>query len=533
MNGTVSHRAGETPEERRDRLSGHVNLITAQLLRSAVWAGSTADRDLVLEYAALNRELGNLSHWADAAWLASVLHERAGEVEKAERVAADVRENQDLARRNVSDLRHKARVTGKYVFLPGRLAALRQRLGRGAAAMFDAVEWAKCRALSDLAAQDRPPAMSALQEALQGARTHYLTLLLDTDRTFAVLVLADGTAVEEVFKIGAAQLLPYADPEKIKPAGRGVASANPFLSEGDWTTVLAPLAGPLDAAFAAKRIKLGDTLLVSPHSLLHLFPLHELALSSMGGLPIGETLTVARVHGAAAVLRCLSTVPTRPSRALVLRAPLADETNDEAYAGGVRRIRDVLSTRLAGEVMLLDGSKATADAVLQTLAPGLLLHLACHGDIFSSGPREERSFLCLSNAGGLPVRSPGHRRPPPGALTPAVVLRHLEGTSAGDRTPLRGGHVTLQACVSGHATANPQGDAVGLEWAFLMAGAASTLGTHWHVDRDDAARFLYVFYDTWLGGDTRVSAWAAAGAALRNKDNDRRWAAFSLTGDWR
>jgi|GEM_PF-4063146 len=522
-----------TPEERRERLASVFNRILARAIGDTAWAGSPAERAAVQDYAALSRQVGDLGHWADAAWLASLLLERADELEAAERVIVEVREGQDAARRNVAALGRRAAVTGKYAFLPARLAALRLRLGQDAAAVFDAIEWAKCRALSDAAGADEPPRLDTLRDALLGTRTHYLTFLLDTERTFAVLLTADGTATSARLPPGSAVLAALADPRLIAPAGRHGVNDNIFLPTVDWTEALAPLAAPLDDAWKAGRIAAGDTLLVSPHALLHLFPLHELALRSADGRAAGEVLAIARVHGAANVLRSLAEPPGRPARALALRAPQESELHDVTYAEGFMRCHRTLAARLPGGASVLDGADATAEAVLRHLAPDTLLHLASHGDTLLRGKREERSFLLLASDGQLPVCAPAGARVPAGALTPAILLHHLERSAAEDPKPLLGAHVTLQACVSGHAAANPQGDAVGLEWAFLMAGASSTLGTHWHVDRNDAALFLQAFYQAWLGGSSRVVAWATAGAALRQAHPGPRWAAFSLTGDWR
>jgi hypothetical protein len=523
-----------SPEERRDQIAAVVNRVLVRVLTDDAWAGEASDRVAVQDYGELSRAQGDLVAWADAVWLGSILLERAGDLRGAEREVASLQANQDVARRQVADLRPRARVTGKYRYLPARLAALRYRLEDDASALFDAVEWAKSRALSDAAGDETPPRFDTLQKALAGTRTHYLTFLLDTTESFAVLVTADGTARVARIPVGRAQAKDYATPEKIRPDGRAGPTANPLLPRGDWSLQLAPLAAPLDAAYAERRIVERDTLLISPHSLLHLFPLHELALPSAGGRSIGEVAAVVRVHGAATVLRCLAAgSPSRPNRAIVLRAPLEQELADDAYAAAFERCAALLGARLGRPPVCVDKEYATVQAVLAELGPERMLHLACHGDMLTSGPAEDRSFLLLAPGTGLPERKPRGGGLPLGTLTPSLVLKRAAEMSNGDPAPLRGMHVTLQACVSGHAAANPQGDAIGLEWAFLMAGAASTLGTHWHVDREDAAAFAQTFYASWLGGAGRAEAWAAAGAALRGMHDDSRWAAFSLTGEWR
>jgi len=100
--------------------------------------------------------------------------------------------------------------------------------------------------------------------------------------------------------------------------------------------------------------------------------------------------------------------------------------------------------------------------------------------------------------------------------------------------------MTLQACVSGLSEEGVGGDALGLEWSMLMAGASSVLSTHWYIPVDSSATFCINFYDKWLlNGLSRAQAWRSAVLDQMddNKafDGDRayHWASFSLAGDWR
>ncbi|SEA62728.1 CHAT domain-containing protein [Nitrosospira multiformis] len=528
--------SGLPPEQRRDKLASRFNDILSQALSDKKWTGDATDHTDVLDYGELSRAQGDVIAWADAAWLASVLLEREGKrkLETAELILAELQQDQDLVRRNVADLGLRARVTGKYGFLPARLAALRYRLDKGASALFDAIEWAKCRALSDAAGDEIAPRFDDLLKALAGTRTHYLTYLIDYKESFAVLVTADGKASVDHAPIGRKHIRGYDNPEKIHPDGRFDKTANAFFPKGDWRQKLAPLAELVDAAVKAKRIGKEDTLLISPHNVLHLFPLHELLLPSADGCAIGEIMAVVRVHGAADVLRRINAgPPVRPKRAVAVWAPLQEELADVDYAGAFRRCTTLLKELIGEVIPPPKPEEATASFVLDELGLAQLLHLACHGDFLPKGPAMERSILVLSSRTQLPKRLPSDSRAPAGALTPSLVLNRAKALAVSNPVPFHDTHVTLQACVSGHAAANPQGDAVGLEWAFLMAGAASTLGTHWHVDRDDATLFTETFYATWLGGASRATAWAAGGDALRKSRSGAWWAGFSLTGEWR
>ena len=521
------------PEVRRERLRGTIGRIIANAVEDRAWAGSGADCEVLREYGALCREFGDLGSWADAAWLLAVLLERQGDLRGAEQEITELRKDQDLARQHVAELGPRARVTGKYHLLPGRLAKLRYRLGDGPGSVFDAVEWAKGRALSDAAGEDEAPDFEQLLAGLVREGLHYLTFLLDEDESFAVLATKGGSAEVALVPVGRSHIQDFATPEKISPQGRTGKSENPFAPSGDWTVQMAALAGLVDAAFGQGRMSEGDTRLVSPHGALHFFPVHSLRLASARGRAIGEAMAVVRVHGAAGVIRGLQAgEPGRPREWVLVRAPTQDELLDPAYMAGFERCRALLERRLGKGTKLLDGGEATEEAILQTLGPNQVLHLSCHGHMLSTGPGDARSFLLLAYDNELAGRKPWTGRAPNGALTAAAVLKKARELGGWESRPLRGTHVTLQACVSGHASANPQGDAIGLEWAFLMAGAASTIGTHWYVDRDDAMAFVESFYDAWLGGRGRASAWAAAGATLRRRGG-AAWEAFSLTGEWR
>jgi CHAT domain-containing protein len=96
----------------------------------------------------------------------------------------------------------------------------------------------------------------------------------------------------------------------------------------------------------------------------------------------------------------------------------------------------------------------------------------------------------------------------------------------------------MMACVSGLSREGVGGDALGLEWAMIQAGAASVLSTHWNVRANLAATFVRTFYEQWLGKKrSRADALSATIASLRAAGGTAgeiaSWAAFSLTGDWR
>jgi CHAT domain-containing protein len=100
---------------------------------------------------------------------------------------------------------------------------------------------------------------------------------------------------------------------------------------------------------------------------------------------------------------------------------------------------------------------------------------------------------------------------------------------------IAGASVTMQACVSGLASEGIGGDALGLEWALIQAGAASLLSTHWEVDVPPSVEFCTRFYEKWLlVGLSRAEAWRETILGLIDSRVPLRdWAPFSLSGDWR
>jgi CHAT domain-containing protein len=94
------------------------------------------------------------------------------------------------------------------------------------------------------------------------------------------------------------------------------------------------------------------------------------------------------------------------------------------------------------------------------------------------------------------------------------------------------------ACVSGLAKRGIAGDSLGLDWAFIEAGALSLISTHWEVSAACAARFLSRFYDKWIRGrQSKASAFRNTMVELLAGDYStsslQQWAVFSLTGDTR
>jgi CHAT domain len=339
-----------------------------------------------------------------------------------------------------------------------------------------------------------------------------LTLLPDDAATYWCLLTNDGVATSGAVPVSLDNIKKVANANRIEPAGRGRLRGNRHAPVLDWRAMLAPLAAPVAAAQRAGRMLPGDRLFIAPQGSLHAFPLQELPGADCD---LGERLHVSRVHSAAAVLGVLANPPKRPRRAVALWAPTAIEADSALHVASFDKVVAALRRHLPTEI--IRGVAADAESLQRAATPDTLMHLCSHGTFAVAGAFNQRSQLLLSDRQALPTLDPAWH-----PFGPANLLTSV----------LDGGHVTLQACVSGYAAANPQGDAIGLEWAFLLAGAASTLGTHWHVPPEETADFSATFYDSWLAGASRAhSGWIAADRLRRH--GSQQWSAFSLTGDWR
>lgn len=93
--------------------------------------------------------------------------------------------------------------------------------------------------------------------------------------------------------------------------------------------------------------------------------------------------------------------------------------------------------------------------------------------------------------------------------------------------------VTLSACDTGKSVIGGGDELLGLMQAFLTAGAASLVMTHWSVDDVATAQLMVTFYKHLKNGKTRARALQLAQCALLNDERYAHpffWAAFMLIG---
>ena len=492
------------------------NRIAIRAKSDRRYGGEGADLAMLTDLQDALRRRSQFADSATTAWLRSILLERQDRTPEAIRLLHDLRKDRDMARSGTAKPGLRATITGLFPALAARLTTLLFQTHAPDAEIFDAIEWGKGRALADTQNEGRLPSAAELAQLMVGRRMHYLTFLQDEDAVFAALLATDGMLTTKHIPLSAAEQVGVAR-EKMKSADGDPAA---------WQSYVAPVTAWLPGPCKAGPIQPDDIVLISPHGTLHSLPLH--ALPTADGLPLAPRVAVIRTHGGAAAAAALARPSELPRRFVAVRAPSPKERNDPRHRDGFEQILRPLRATLGGEV--LEEEEANANRLWAALKPASVLHIMAHGDYDRSLRFYDRSGVLLAHDGRLPPR-----RDPEALLGPHLFSpQTLEQRCASDPERLRETHVTLLACVSGYSRANLQGDAIGLEWAFLLGGAASVLSTHWHVSFAGASAFCTYFYHAWLvERRSRARAWQqAVRSTAADFPRTPTSGSFSLSGLW-
>jgi len=489
---------------------------------------SLADLASSLDWARSNRvtELEN-----DALWGIYLCNSRLGQPSQAADALIELRGCLEALRRGIKDPLKRGGIFGTYKYLFNVLCEQLQKSGRSYDLLV-AIESSKGRVIADrLTAQAEGVVedsaiygcVADLPDLARRERFHYITYFVDETCVYAAFVSKDGTvhAIEPV-KIANHELreaAAHADPRQW-----GAASLNVSVH-------LAPLVAWLDRLLAQGIIENGDHICYSSDDDFINVPLQYLQFRK--GILL-DHFSVSRVHSAFHLHRVLS-------------AKVGD--GFDHFAGFVVPMRqdvdkpnaDTFLKNLDAPVEWLEShglhgrSVRLADATLARVTKETLDHRIVHFSTHGWFPEREGnpfhdSFLLLAGEDGLPDGERVIGSDYTGKLTPKVIL------DAG--LNFEGSHISLMACVSGLAKEGIAGDTLGLDWAFIQAGASSVVSTHWTVSAACAARFFTRFYGKWVeDGQPRGSAFRATMLELLNGDHAenslRQWTAFSLTGDFR
>lgn len=472
-------------------------------------------------------------------------------VEKSVKMLQALRKKIEMIRSRIVDPFKRVHWINRYVHLFSILCEQLHKLDRPSE-MLDAIEGAKGRVLTDILTRkgDQPisdfdfsASVQQLPALMQKNRAHYLTYLVDDEETFAVLVTKDGSLHTHSVALGKTHLKewlsydydnPCQDPLNPKNWNNKIDARKKVVN---LSTLLSPLVSWLEPYVESGLIQPNDHLCYSPDASLHLIPLHYLLFL---GKPMVCYVSVSRIHGAAALVELLKQSPEKPSRLTAIYVPAKDDTKN-AKSLGQQKLEDMRWTAYwLKEIKNMTGiitSEAAADLETITQLPfsHRLIHFSTHG-IFPSEEKQNQnntvnpyhaSGLVLAKEGQLPEDGNGQGGT---LLTPEKIIK--------GNLNFAGSHVTMQACVSGRAKEGIGGDAIGLDWALMLAKASSLLSTHWNVDAGGSRLFSQTFYQYWLFEEnySRAQAWQKTVLDLMESQatsSSYYWAAFSLSGDWR
>lgn len=487
-------------------------------------------------------------HENDALWGLYLCYNRTERESQAVEVLQSLRANVEEARGRISDPHERAGVMTKYPYLFPALCQLLCRLKRPAE-LLDAMEGAKGRVLADVLSQRQSrPVMERifsepthkLPSLMQRLDAHYLSYLVDDEETYAVLVARNGSFHSHSIPLGKTTLRGWV--EEINPINWGKKDPTDAFSgkrlPSDLPDRLAPLVDWLEPFAESGLLRKDDHICYSPDEQLHLIPLHYV---SFRGEPLVRYVSLSRIHGARALTTLLEEENEPLKKFTAIQVPaqqdLKESERNAEKLVAFRLASDWLRDRLPGEVAR--GEQVDLEAVARLHLRKRIVHFATHGTFPHEGIRHPEpnpykgSGLVIGQTGQLPDLSRiWQGEAEDSLLTPKKVLDLGLDFS--------GSHVTMQACVSGLSKEGIGGDALGLEWALLQAGANSLLATHWDVNAQTSADFSLGFYQRWLFDKaSRAVAWRKTVLELMDSqevfEHHRAyyWAPFSLSGDWR
>ena len=245
-------------------------------------------------------------------------------------------------------------------------------------------------------------------------------------------------------------------------------------------------------------------LVVSPHFLLNLLPLHAV---NWRGRPLIEQYPVSYLPSPALADEFARRRKPVGGRAILIGNPAGGLRSLHEAENEVQWVRRLLESRNIHCTSLV-GRDATTDKVELHADSCDLLHFACHSTLESGDFL--RSGLDLAN-----------RR-----LSVLDVMGNIDLTNAAC--------VYLGSCDSAQALPGKSDELMALTRAFLYAGSPSVIASLWTLDDTSAARFAASFYRSWLSNKLPMNV-AFQQATLATKQRFPQpfhWAPFILLGAW-
>jgi hypothetical protein len=456
----------------------------------------------------------------DALYGIYLSHNRLNEFSAAADALLKLRGNLEATRSAITDVTQRGGAFAAYPYLFNALCEKLHQAGR-TPEMLEAIEASKGRAVADLltgrsgaAVTDSSiyGAVAHLPALCREHAFHYVTFFVDDERTYPVLVTSSANLIA---------------PPPVRLSRADIRGAAGELT-ADAFARLSPLVDWLEAFIDAGAIRAGDHICISPDDDLANVPF---ACLPLGGRPLAEVFSSSRTHNAFHLAHVLEGRRLRPDAHVGIVVPSRQNVAHPQWT----IMHDNLCRPIAKVAEYLPGTTLEGEAVSIDLVSRCdltrrVVHFSTHGIFPRRDPDKgpfEYSGLLLADRGSLPDVTAVNLL---ATLTPRAVLDK--------KMDLTDSHVSMMACVSGLSREGIGGDALGMEWAMIQAGASSIVSTHWDVSAKLVAAYLEKFYEHWLGrGESRARAMSATISSLRavggRAADIASWGAFSLTGDWR
>jgi CHAT domain-containing protein len=485
------------------------------------------------------KEHGTRSSDNDVLWGLYLCYSRLENFSSAADFLLEMQKNHEGLRSMIKNPIERAGVYSNYPYFFGALCKT-LILSNRTCELINAIESSKGRAIADILTEktDHIVADSEISNPANELplfckkyNFHYLTYFVDDEEVFAVLVTKDSklhhSSVIKINKQDLRRATHYANPENW---GK-VLYVNGLRTEiAPSSEILSPLVAWLEPLMKEKILKQDDHICYSPDENIFNVPLHYLQFM---GKELFETFSVSRVHGAFSLILSFNKNQEQPAKHVSFIVPTKQDKEDKSPDGvyeGLLKTQKLLGEILDGKTYL--ETKATKEALTSCDSCNKIIHFGTHG-IFpeSSGQSDQNPFrssgLLLSDNKNLPDRNKIEKgQDLEMLLTPEDILN--------SKINLTDSHVTMQACVSGLAKEGIGGDALGLEWAMLQAGAKSILSTHWNIEAIHSLQFLKKFYTYWLlDKNTKAESWRKSVLEMKMEtSNPYAFTAYSLTGNW-
>ncbi|HKP12059.1 MAG TPA: CHAT domain-containing protein, partial [Blastocatellia bacterium] len=250
-----------------------------------------------------------------------------------------------------------------------------------------------------------------------------------------------------------------------------------------------------------QHIKTANVIIV-PHDVLHYIPFAAL---TDGRAWFGDEQAIYYLPSASILPALRRRVGSDGKRVL---------SAAQSWAEGLPALRfvdeEALGVARLYHTQPLPTGRATRAEFLKRSRACDILHIAAHAELNANSPLFSRILLS-----------------PDGSRSGALEVREIYGMDLA-----RANLVVLSACQTQLGAQSKGDDIVGLNRAFIYAGASSVIASLWQVDDQATSLLMKAFYGNLKRGLSKAEALQAAQIATRKKHpHPYYWAAFVLTGN--